>query len=173
MEKGLLMINTGNGKGKTTAALGQVLRALGHGYRVCVIQFIKGSRHYGELTAVKRFEDLLDFHVMGRGFTFKSENLELDREIAGKGWVLARTALASGDYFLLVLDEFTYLLNYHFVDTQEVLKALSERFEGLHVMITGRNAPAILLDMADLVTEMNEIKHPYKAGVPGQQGIEF
>jgi cob(I)alamin adenosyltransferase len=173
MKKGLLIVNTGNGKGKTTAALGQTLRALGHNYRVCVIQFIKGSWSYGELTSVKRFEDLLDFHVMGKGFTFKSENLEADREIARKGWELAKSVLASDKYFLLVLDEMTYLLNYHFIETADVLNALASRSEKLHVIITGRNAPHVLIDAADLVTEMQEVKHPFKSGITAQKGIEF
>ncbi|MBF0452815.1 MAG: cob(I)yrinic acid a,c-diamide adenosyltransferase [Candidatus Magnetomorum sp.] len=173
MQKGFLSINTGTGKGKTTAALGQVLRALGHDKRVCMIQFIKGSWQYGELFSVRRFSDLLDFHVMGKGFTFLSDNLDEDRRIAQEGWALADKALTSKDYFMLVLDEFTYLLKYQFLEIATVITALNNRRPDLHVVITGRDAPQALIDMSDLVTEMKEIKHPYHSGVKARKGIEF
>lgn len=173
MKNGLLIVNTGNGKGKTTAALGQTLRALGHDHRVCMIQFIKGSWEYGELNSVKRFEDLLDFHVMGKGFTFKSEDIEVDKKLARKGWELAKTALRSDKYHLLVLDELTYLLQYHFIELTEVIDALTSRRDGLNVVVTGRNAPQELIDIANLVTYMQEIKHPYKSGIKARKGVEF
>ena len=173
MKKGLIIVNTGNGKGKTTAALGQAFRALGHGLPVCVVQFIKGSWTYGELASKDRFKDLLDFHVMGRGFTFQSDDLEKDKEIARKGWAVACDAMASEKYFMVILDELTYLFQYGFLDMGEALDSILHRPEKLHVVITGRNAPPALLQAADMVTVMEAVKHPLKAGVKAQRGIEF
>ncbi|MCG8614721.1 MAG: cob(I)yrinic acid a,c-diamide adenosyltransferase [Desulfobacterales bacterium] len=174
MKKGLLMVFTGDGKGKTTAALGMAMRSAGHGLRVCVIQFIKGSWKYGELEAVKRFDTEIDFHVMGRGFTFKSDDLEKDRALAREAWDHAQQAMYSGKYHLVVLDEFTYLLNYGMIDPEEALDVLAGKPEKLHVAVTGRSAPDSLISAADLVTEMRVIKHPYKAqGIKAQKGIEF
>lgn len=173
MKTGLLLVNTGNGKGKTTAALGLVMRALGHGFRVCVIQFIKGISTSGELLSAKRFEDLLDVHVMGRGFTWTSTNLEHDKKIAADAWQFARNTLFSDDYKLVVLDELTYLMKYGFVDAAEIIEGLQQRREDLHVVVTGRYAPQSLIDAADLVTEMVETKHPFKQGVKAQRGVEF
>lgn len=171
--KGLVIVNTGDGKGKTTAVLGLALRAAGHGMKVCFIQFIKGSWKYGELEAVKRFEDLIDFHVMGNGFTWKSDDFEKDKAAARAGWQFAQEALASQRYDMVVLDEFTYLLTYGMIDIEPVLAALANRPAALHVVITGRRAPPALLDAADLATEMRVVKHPLKAGVKAQKGVEF
>ena len=173
MKKGLLIVNTGNGKGKTTAALGQAFRAMGHQLNVCMIQFIKGSWKYGELYAKDRFDDLMDFHVMGKGFTFESDNLDEDIKIARAGWDIAKAALMSDKYFLVILDEFTYLLKYNFIDKDDVITCLQQRRADLHVIITGRDAPQSIIDAADLVTVMQEVKHPLKAGVKAQKGIEF
>jgi cob(I)alamin adenosyltransferase len=173
MKKGLLVVFTGNGKGKTTAALGMALRSAGHGLKVGFIQFIKGSWNYGELEAVKRFEDLIDFHVTGRGFTWKSEDLAKDTAAARQAWRFALDAMASQRYHLVVLDEFTYLLKYKMVDLPPVLAALAARPANLHVAVTGRDAPPELLDAADLVTEMRAIKHPLQNGIKAQKGIEF
>ncbi len=173
MTKGLLMIFTGNGKGKTTASLGLAMRAAGHCQKVCFIQFIKGSWRYGEMEAMERFTDTIDFHVMGRGFTWKSDDLEKDKAVAMEAWNHAHQAITSGYYDLVVLDEFTYTLNYKMVEIQPVLQAFAERPESLHIAITGRDAPEQLIAVADLVTEMKEIKHPYKTGVMAQKGIEF
>lgn len=173
MKKGLLIVNTGNGKGKTTAALGMAVRAAGHGLKVCFIQFIKGNWKYGELEAVKKFSDTIELHVMGRGFTWQSEDLEKDKAAAREAWKFAQKALASGDYHLVVLDEFTYLLAYNILELQPVLDTLTNRPKGLHVVITGRKAPEELITIADLATEMREIKHPYKDGIKAQKGIEF
>ena len=173
MAQGLLLVFTGNGKGKTTSALGLAVRAAGHNQRVAFIQFIKGSWQYGELDAIKRYEDLIDLHVMGRGFTWQSDNLEEDKKLAQSGWQLAQEAMASGQYHLVVLDEFTYLLKFGFLELTEVLDVLGRRQANLHVAITGRDAPARLIEMADLVTEMREVKHPFQAGVKAQAGIEF
>ena len=173
MKKGLLIVNTGEGKGKTTAALGMAMRSAGHGLKVCFIQFIKGRRKYGELDAVKRFEDTIDFHVMGKGFTWESDDLEQDRAMAREAWDFAQKVMVSGRYQLVVLDEFTYLLAYAMIDLPATLKALAERPTGLHVVITGRGAPDALIAEADLVTEMQAVKHPLKTGIKAQKGIEF
>ncbi|WDP90356.1 MAG: cob(I)yrinic acid a,c-diamide adenosyltransferase [Desulfobacter sp.] len=174
MKKGLLMVYTGNGKGKTTSALGMAMRSAGHGLKVCIVQFIKAEGRYGELEACKRFADEIDLHVMGRGFTFKSDDLEKDRAKAREAWEYAQGAMAGGDYHLVILDEFTYLLNYGMIDMDNVLSVFSHKPDDLHVAITGRDAPRPIIDAADLVTEMREVKHPYKdAGVMGQKGIEF
>ncbi|MDD2468887.1 MAG: cob(I)yrinic acid a,c-diamide adenosyltransferase [Desulfobulbus sp.] len=173
MTKGLLIVYTGNGKGKTTAALGMAMRAAGHGLGVCFIQFIKGSWHYGELDGVKRFDDLIDLHVMGKGFTRKSENIEEDARMAREAWEFAAKAIGSGKYHTVVLDEFTYLFHYGMLDVAPCLERLSKRNPEQHVVITGRYAPQELIEAADLVTEMREIKHPLKSGIKAQKGIEF
>lgn len=173
MTTGLLIVFTGNGKGKTTAALGMALRAAGHGLRVCFIQFIKGSWQYGELDAVKRFEGLIDLHVMGKGFTWKSDNLQEDARLAREAWDFACAAIASGTYHTVVLDEFTYLLHYKMLAIEPCLQLLANRNPTQHVVITGRYAPEQLIAAADLVTEMQAIKHPLKSGIKAQKGIEF
>jgi len=173
MNKGLLMVNTGNGKGKTTAALGQAFRALGHGKKICIIQFIKGNWKYGELYSMERYMDLVDFRVVGNGFTFKSDDFEKDRIMALKGWDLAKEKLLSNDYFMLLLDELTYLMTLGFLETETIMDAIIHRRRDLHVVVTGRYAPKKLLESADLVTDMQEIKHPYQNGVMAQKGIEF
>ncbi|MCF8028607.1 MAG: cob(I)yrinic acid a,c-diamide adenosyltransferase [Desulfobacteraceae bacterium] len=173
MKKGLLMIFTGDGKGKTTSALGLSMRSAGHGLKVCFIQFIKGSWKYGEMDATARFDGLIDFHVMGRGFTWKSDNLEEDKAAARKAWEFSKNAINSGKYHLVVLDEFTYLLNYGMVEMDTVLSVLADRPSGINVAITGRDAPKPLTAAADLVSEIRALKHPYQAGITAQKGIEF
>lgn len=173
MDKGLLIVFTGEGKGKTTAALGMAMRAAGHGLKVCFIQFIKGSWHYGELEAVKRFEGLIDLHVMGKGFTWKSGNLAEDGRLAREAWDFACAAIDSSRYHTVVLDEFTYLLHYQMLEIEPCLEALARRNPAQHVVITGRYAPPALIEAADLVTEMRMVKHPLKSGVKAQKGIEF
>lgn len=173
MTQGLLIVNTGDGKGKTTAALGQVFRALGHGYKICVIQFIKGSWKYGELEAAKKFADQLEIHVKGRGFTWKSDNINEDIRIAREAWEFAKKMIQSNVYKMIVLDELTYLMSYGMVDEKDVVSSLKLRPKDLHVVVTGRGAPQLLIEAADLVTEMKEIKHPYNTGVKAQAGIEF
>jgi len=167
------MVHTGHGKGKTTAALGLAFRALGHRLPVCIIQFIKGTWKYGELTAAERFGDLLEFHVAGKGFIWKSKDPASDRQAAREGWELARSRIAAGKHHLIILDEFTYALKYGMVDEEEVLAVLRHKPEALHVLITGRDAPPALIELADLVTEMRAVKHPLKAGIKAQKGIEF
>lgn len=173
MKKGLLILFTGHGKGKTTAALGLVFRSLGHGQKVCIIQFIKGSWKYGELYSAERFKDLLDFHVAGRGFTWKSPNIKEDTEIARKAWILAKEMICSQRYDLIVLDEITYLVKYGMIDENEIVEFLLNRPKGVHIVVTGRDAPQSLMEAADLVTVMEEIKHPFKKGIKAQKGIEF
>ena len=171
--KGLVTVFTGNGKGKTTAALGLAFRALGHDMKVAVIQFIKGSWHYGELTAAKRFAGLLDFHVMGRGFTWKSEDIDKDIKVARQAWAFARETIMADNHDMVILDELTYLVSYKMLEEGDLLGLLREKPARLHVVITGRNASPGLVEFADLVTEMVEIKHPYQQGVKAQKGIEF
>ena len=171
--KGLIMVHTGYGKGKTTAALGLAFRSLGHGLPVCVIQFIKGTWKVGELHAAERFADLLEFHVAGEGFTWNIKDPEDHRRAARDGWELARGKIEAGRHHLVILDEFTYAMNLGMLDEREVLACLRQKPEATHVLITGRDAPTSLIDIADLVTEMRDIKHPLKAGVKAQRGIEF
>jgi len=171
--KGLLLVFTGNGKGKTTAALGLAFRALGHGQKVAMIQFIKGSWKYGEMESAKAFPDQLDFHVMGRGFTWKSDDLDKDIALARKAWDFARKTIAENKHQLVILDELTYLITYGMIGEDEILKGLAARPDGMHVVVTGRGASKGLVAAADLVTEMKEIKHPYASGIKAQKGIEF
>lgn len=161
MKKGLLIVHTGHGKGKTTAALGMALRTLGHNLPVCIIQFIKGTWKYGELVSIKRFEDLLDIHLMGKGFTWKSNDLEKDRECACEGWEMAKTIIAANKHHLVILDELTYFITYKMVDEDEVIDCLKNKPKDL----LGRDASEKLIDIADLVTEMRAVKHPLKDGV--------
>ena len=171
--KGLLMVFTGNGKGKTTAALGLAFRALGHGQRVAVIQFIKGSWHYGELESAGRFPDLLDFHVMGRGFTWKSDDLDKDIAKAREAWQFACRLMGENRHQLIILDELTYLVTYKMITEEELLKGLAARPAGMNVAVTGRDASAGLIEAANLVTEMREIKHPFQQGIKARKGVEF
>jgi len=171
--KGLIMVHTGYGKGKTTAALGLAFRALGHELPVCIIQFVKGTWKYGELYSAKRFAELLEFYVVGKGFIRNSNNNERHRQAAIEGWKLARKKIEQGLHHLVILDEFTYAMNFGMVDVDEVVDSLQRKPEKLHVLVTGRDAPPALVDIADLVTEMREMKHPFKSGVQAQKGIEF
>jgi cob(I)alamin adenosyltransferase len=173
MGDGLLIVHTGNGKGKTTAALGLVLRARGHGHRVCVVQFIKSpDRLRGEEIAARELG--VEWMVVGDGFTSRSRDPELTARHGRDGWALARDAIASGKYRIVVLDEFTYPLRYGWLDAAEVVGWLAkERPRTVHVVVTGRDAPPALIACADLVTEMREVRHPFRDGVPAQAGIEF
>ena len=172
-QKGLLIIFTGNGKGKTTCAIGIAIRAAGHGMKISFIQFIKGTEETGEIKALSRFSDLIDVKVMGRGFTWKSNDLSKDEKAAQKAWRHAKNLILSGDFDMVILDEFTYAINYSMVSLEDVIETMTKRPAHCHVVITGRNAPQKLIDLADLVTEMHEIKHPFKDGIRAQRGIEF
>jgi len=170
--QGLVVVNTGHGKGKTTAALGVVLRAWGRGLRVVIVQFVKTrTGNYGENRAAKKLG--IEMIPMGEGFTWLSKDIEKDKATAREAWELAREKICSGEYDLVVLDELTYPLTYGWLPIEEIIGVLRQRPEGLHVIITGRDAPEELIDYADLVTEMREIKHPFQKGLKAQPGIEF
>lgn len=173
MGKGLVILNTGNGKGKTTAALGLAFRAMGHKEKVCLIQFIKNKSTYGEIFSAERYIDMLDVFNVGNGFVFELGNIENSRIAAIKGWELAKKQLNSEKYFMVILDELTYLMTLGFIEIDSIIDCIKKRRENLHVVITGRYAPKKLIESADLVTEMQEIKHPYHFGVTAQKGIEF
>ena len=173
-KKGLILLYTGYGKGKTTAALGQVLRAAGHGFKVAIIQFIKNMENTGEIKAAKKiFADHLGIFPMGSGFTWDAKDQDELRQAAEKGWALAKEKINSGQYCMVILDELTYTLNYGLLDQEEVVSFLEQKPESLHIIITGRDANDELIDLADLVTEMKEIKHPYQNGVKATKGIEY
>ncbi|KND55259.1 Cob(I)alamin adenosyltransferase [Candidatus Paraburkholderia kirkii] len=172
-EKGLLIVNTGNGKGKTTAAFGMAVRVLGHGIKLGVVQFIKGALHTSErdfLGAVAQ----CDFVTMGDGYTWNTQNREADMAAARRGWNEARRMIESGEYQMVVLDELNTVLKYEYLPLNEVLEVLKARPAMLHVVVTGRHAPDALVELADLVTEMRLVKHPYREqGVKAQRGVEF
>jgi cob(I)alamin adenosyltransferase len=174
--KGLLIVFTGPGKGKTTSALGTGFRAVGQGLRVLIVQFIKGSWHYGELDAAKMLgDDKLEIRPMGRGFV-RVGGAEIDPEdirLCEQAWEYAREQINSEKYDLVVLDEINYVINYKMLDAERVVDALQKRPERVHVICTGRNAHPKLVESADLVTEMREIKHPHAKGILAQRGIDY
>jgi len=172
-EKGLIIVHTGTGKGKTSAALGIVFRALGHGMRVGVVQFTKGAIETGEAAFAKQLEGRVDFYTLGEGYTWETQNRQRDTAVAGEAWERARALLGDPRYQIVVLDELNIVLKYNYVPLEEVLDALRHKREDLHVIVTGRNAKDELIELADLVTEMKLIKHPYKSGVKAQKGIEY
>lgn len=173
--RGLLIVHTGNGKGKTTCALGLMMRAAGRGLKCCMIQFMKSrTDRYGEHESAEKLD--IEVHTMGDGFTWDTKNPEQDRATARQTWDLCVEKLRSGDYDLLVFDELVYVLSYDLLPLTEVLEEFrSARASqpALHIVVTGRDAPVPLIEAADLVTEMREIKHPFNAGIRAQQGIEF
>jgi len=171
--KGLLIVHTGKGKGKTTAALGLLMRACGHGLKPCVIQFIKSETgRWGEIKIAEKLG--IEWHKTGSGFTNTPEEEQEAIAKARQGWELAQEKIASGQYDLVLLDEFTYPLHYGWLDTDAVITWLKEhKPDGMHLIITGRSAPAALIEYADLVTEMRAVKHPFEQGIKAQRGIEF
>ena len=173
VEKGLLMVHTGTGKGKSTAAWGLVMRALGHGLRVGVVQFVKGRRETGERQLLARFPDLVTVRVMGEGFTWETQDRARDVEAAEAAWAEAKAMFADPSIHLVVLDELNIVLRYDYLDVTRVLEDLARRPAMQHVVATGRNAKQELIDAADLVTEMTLVKHPFREGVRGQLGVEF
>jgi cob(I)alamin adenosyltransferase len=173
VEKGLLIVNTGPGKGKSTAAFGLALRMLGYGRRVGVVQFVKGAWHTGEKDAFAAFGDRVVWHTMGEGFTWETQDLKRDVAAAERAWAKALELLADPSISLVILDELNIALRYDYLDLHSVVTALKDRREGLHVVVTGRNAKPELIEAADLVTEMGQVKHHFAAGVKAQQGIEF
>ena len=171
--QGLVIINTGHGKGKTTAALGQTVRAAGQGLKVCIIQFIKGQTKTGEALAfASGFPGQVELHIVGTGFTWQQDK-ETVTEAALAGWALAQEKIASNAYDLIVLDELTYLISLGILAEAEVIALLRARPQRLHLVITGRDASQGLIEYADLVTEMHAIKHPFQKGIKAQKGIEF
>jgi cob(I)alamin adenosyltransferase len=174
--KGLLIVYTGPGKGKTTCALGTAFRAVGQGLRVLMVQFIKGSWHYGELDAAKLLgDDKMEIRPMGRGFV-KIGGAETDPEdvrLCEQAWQFALNQIFSGRYDLVILDEINYVISYGMLDPEKVVAALAARPEQVHVICTGRNAHPRLVELADLVTEMREVKHPYTRGILAQRGIDY
>jgi cob(I)alamin adenosyltransferase len=173
IEKGVLLVHTGPGKGKSTAAFGLALRALGHGWRIGVVQFIKGAWHTGERDALERFGDQVSWHTMGEGFTWETQDKSRDIAAATRAFAKARELMADPTIRLLILDELNIALRYDYLPLDEVLDALRNRRSDLHVVVTGRNAKPELMALADGVTEMGATKHHFAAGIKAQEGIEF
>lgn len=173
-EKGLIIVNTGNGKGKTTAALGMVMRSLGHGYQVAIVQFIKGAWEPAEKAVLSQWESQLVFHAMGEGFTWETQDRERDIEKANQAWNKALEYIRNPDFKLVLLDEINVALKLGYLEVNDVLAGLEQKPADSHIILTGRGAPAALIERADLVTEMTLIKHPFREqGVKAQPGIEF
>ncbi|MBD8658534.1 cob(I)yrinic acid a,c-diamide adenosyltransferase [Oxalobacteraceae sp. CFBP 13730] len=172
-EIGIIIVNTGNGKGKSSSAFGMVARALGHGMQVGVVQFIKGALSTGEETFLRRFPDEVRFHAMGEGYTWETQNRERDIEKATEAWALAKQFLSDPTIGMVVLDELNIALKYGYVDVHTVIADLLDRPTMQHVVITGRGAPPELVAVADTVTEMNVVKHAFKAGIVAQAGTEW
>lgn len=175
VRRGLIIVNTGPGKGKTTAAMGTALRAIGNGMKVLMLQFLKGSWHYGELDAVKAFGDNFIMKQLGRGFV-KVGGAETDPEdirMVEEAWQESRAAILSGKWDLVILDEINYAVSYGMLDPEKVVETLKQKPEMVHVILTGRNAHAKIVEVADTVTEMRQVKHAYEAGILAQRGIEY
>ncbi|WP_159709969.1 cob(I)yrinic acid a,c-diamide adenosyltransferase [Geminicoccus flavidas] len=172
-EKGLIVVHTGTGKGKSTAAWGMVLRALGHGYRVGIVQFVKGAREIGERVIFDKFPDQLRFVAHGEGFTWETQDRQKDIALARQAFEAAKEMMADPEVRMVILDELNIALRYDYLPIEEVLDVLRDKRPDLHVVITGRNARPELIEAADLVTEMQLVKHPFRAGIKAQPGIEF
>ncbi|MFC0685310.1 cob(I)yrinic acid a,c-diamide adenosyltransferase [Novosphingobium clariflavum] len=173
IEKGLLIVHTGKGKGKTTAALGMVVRAIGHGKKVGVVQFVKGAMTTGEKVVFDAFPDNVEFKPMGEGFTWNTQDRARDIALAREAWEEVKRMVADPAYDMVLADELNIVLRYDYLPLDEVLDVLTARGEMKHVLVTGRNAPEALMEAADLVTEMTLVKHPFRSGVKAQAGIEF
>lgn len=172
-DRGLLLVNTGDGKGKSTAGFGTVIRALGWGHKVAIVQYVKGTWKTGEKEFFKRFPDLVDMHVMGDGFTWDTQDKEQDIKSARAAWEKSRALMESGDYDLVMLDELNIVLRNNYLSVEEVLEGVGARAQNTSVIITGRTAPQALMDAADLVTEMAQIKHPFENGIKAKRGLDF
>lgn len=172
-QKGLVIVHTGTGKGKTTAALGMICRSLGHGYKVALIQFIKGAMATAEKVVFDMFPEQMEMRPMGEGFTWNTQDRERDIATARAAWEAAKARILDPEWKLVVLDELNIVLRYDYLPVAEVIEVLSQKPEDTHVVITGRNAPQELIDFADLVTEMTMVKHPFRSGIKAQPGIEF
>ena len=174
IEKGLLIVHTGKGKGKSTAGFGMVFRSLGHGHKVAIVQFVKGRIDTGERMALGRFDDLVTLKRMGDGFTWETQDRQRDIAAAREAWEVAKQLISSREHRLVLLDELNIVLRYDYLPIDEIVEFLKTRKpEMKHVVITGRNAKDELIEIADLVTEMTQIKHPFRSGVKPQEGIEF
>lgn len=173
IEKGLLIVHTGLGKGKSTAAFGLVMRAIGHGMRVGIVQFTKGKWTSGERFVLDRFPDQVTLRVMGEGFTWETQDRQRDIAAANAAWAMAQDLLADPSYGMILLDELNIALRYDYLEVEAVVAHLLARRSDLHVIVTGRHAKPAIMDAADLVTEMLAVKHPFRAGVKAQKGIEF
>ncbi len=173
IEKGLLMVHTGPGKGKTTAALGMAVRMMGHGRKVGIVQFVKGAMTTGEKVIFDAFPDLVAFKPMGEGFTWDTQDRTRDIAVARAAWDEVRRMIADPSYAMVIADEINIVLRYDYLPLDEVLSGFAARPEMTHVVATGRNAPDALIAAADLVTEMGQVKHPFRGGVKAQAGVEF
>jgi cob(I)alamin adenosyltransferase len=173
VERGILLVNTGKGKGKSSSAFGMVMRCLGHGMKVGIVQFIKGAWETGEAKFLARFPDLVTIQTLGEGFTWETQDRARDLAAATRAWDAARAMLADPAYRMVVLDEINIALRYELIDLAAVLEALAARPVSQHAVLTGRNAPEALIEAADLVTEMTLVKHPFRSGIKAQAGIEF
>jgi len=172
-ERGLIIVHTGKGKGKSTAAFGMVFRAIGHGMRVGVVQFVKGAWGTGERDVLEKFPDLVTIKAMGQGFTWDTQDRQRDIAAAHAAWEEAKRMIADPQYRMVLLDELNIVLRYDYLPLDEVIAFLKDKPHDTHVIVTGRNAKDELIEIADLVTEMTEIKHPFRAGVKAQAGVEF
>jgi cob(I)alamin adenosyltransferase len=172
-EKGLIIVHTGKGKGKSTAAFGMVFRALGHGFRIGIIQFIKGAWGTGERDVLEKFPDQVTIKAMGEGFTWDVADRQRDIAAARAAWEEARRMIADESYRMILLDELNIVLRYDYLPVEEVVETLRRKPRDTHVIITGRNARDEIIEIADLVTEMTEVKHPFRAGIKAQAGVEF
>ncbi len=171
---GLIIVHTGSGKGKTTAALGLAFRAIGNGMKVLMVQFIKGSWHYGELDAAEAFGENFVLRPMGKGFMKLGGELDPEQvKAAEEAWAFSREQLFAGEYDMIILDEINYAISYGLIKVEPVVEALEKKPEDVHVVLTGRNAHPQIVEAADLVTEMREVKHPYQKGIDAQRGIEY
>jgi cob(I)alamin adenosyltransferase len=173
IEKGVIVITTGNGKGKSSSGFGMVARALGHGMKIGIVQFIKGAMSTGEETFFRRFPDEVEYHVMGDGFTWNTQNREQDVKTATLAWEKAKKMLNDDSYDLILLDELNIVLKYQYIPIEDVINDLQSRPEMQHVVITGRGAKDELIEIADTVTEMKDVKHAFRSGIKAQKGIEL
>ena len=175
-DKGLVIVYTGNGKGKTTAALGMALRAIGYEHKVCMLQFIKGSWHYGEMDSSKKLEPNFELIAIGKGFVgILDDNSprEEHEKYAAEALRICREKINSGNYNVVILDEVNYAINLGLIDVQEIIKLIKEKPSNLDLVLTGRDVKEEIVELADLVTEMKEIKHPFKSGIKAKKGIDF
>jgi cob(I)alamin adenosyltransferase len=173
IEKGLIIVHTGKGKGKSTAAMGLAMRAIGHGMKVGIVQFVKGVWETGERDVLDKFPDLVTIKAMGEGFTWETQNRTRDIEAAETAWATAKEMIADENYKMVILDELNIVLRYDYIPLDDVIETLKAKRLDLHVVVTGRNAKEDLIEIADLVTEMTMVKHPFRDGVKAQAGIEF